>query len=297
MESIKQHIDLEKLPNHIAIIMDGNGRWAKSQGKPRIFGHKSGVTAVREVTEACAEIGIKYLTLYAFSTENWNRPAFEVNALMALLVEAVENELKTLNKNQIRLNAIGDLGKLPSMSQKALMRGIESTKNNTRMTLNLALNYSSRWEIVNATKHIAEDIKENKIKPEDVTEQLFSSYLSTKEFSGFDDEVNYNKDFRYANILVEKLGDYNMNLTYKTDSDSGSGTSVQVNLNPGGSLWGTMTWGTDLWGGGVTQEDKRVYLGTLRGKRIQFKFSNQNAVNQRFKVHGLNFAYNIKGYR
>lgn len=123
------------------------------------------------------------------------------------------------------------------------------------------------------------------------------SYLSTKEFSGFDDEVNYNKDFRYANILVEKLGDYNMNLTYKTDSDSGSGTSVQVNLNPGGSLWGTMTWGTDLWGGGVTQEDKRVYLGTLRGKRIQFKFSNQNAVNQRFKVHGLNFAYNIKGYR
>lgn len=205
MESIKQHIDLEKLPNHIAIIMDGNGRWAKSQGKPRIFGHKSGVTAVREVTEACAEIGIKYLTLYAFSTENWNRPAFEVNALMALLVEAVENELKTLNKNQIRLNAIGDLSKLPSMSQKALLRGIESTKNNTRMTLNLALNYSSRWEIVNATKHIAEDIKENKIKPEDVTEQLFSSYLSTKDIPDPELLIRTSGEQRISNYLLWQI--------------------------------------------------------------------------------------------
>lgn len=123
------------------------------------------------------------------------------------------------------------------------------------------------------------------------------SYIWTKEFSGFDNEVNFTKDFRYANILVEKLGDYNMNLTYRSDSDMGSGTSVQVNLSPGGSLWGVMVWGVDPWGGGVSQEDKRVFLGTLRGKRVQFKFSNQNVINQRFKVHGLNFAYNLKGYR
>ena len=205
MESIKQHIDLEKLPNHIAIIMDGNGRWAKSHGKPRIFGHKNGVTAVREVTEACAELGVKYLTLYAFSTENWNRPAFEVNALMALLVEAVENELKTLNKNNIRLNAIGDLSKLPSGSHKALMRGIESTKNNERMTLNLALNYSSRWEIVHASKLIAEDIKEQKIKPEDVTEQLFSSYLTTKDIPDPELLIRTSGEQRISNYLLWQI--------------------------------------------------------------------------------------------
>src|SRR5699024_1641213 len=146
-ESIYQRIDREKLPQHVAIIMDGNGRWAKQHGKPRIFGHKNGVQSVREVTESAAELGIKYLTLYAFSTENWSRPVREVSALMGLLVETIHREMETLNKNNIRLRAIGELDKLPDRTCKALQEGIEKTKNNNHMVLTLALNYSSRWEI------------------------------------------------------------------------------------------------------------------------------------------------------
>jgi undecaprenyl diphosphate synthase len=205
MIGIKQHIDLEKLPRHIAIIMDGNGRWAKSHGKPRIFGHKNGVTAVREVTEACAELGVEYLTLYAFSTENWNRPAFEVNALMSLLVEAVQNELAKLNKNNIKLNAIGDLHKLPSASRQALLQGIEDTKHNTRMTLNLALNYSSRWEIVHATKLIAQDVKDNKIQPDEVDEALFSNYLSTKNIPDPELLIRTSGEKRISNYLLWQI--------------------------------------------------------------------------------------------
>ena len=139
---LKSNIDLERLPKHIAVIMDGNGRWAKQKGKPRVFGHKNGVQSVREVSEACAELGVEYLTLYAFSTENWSRPALEVNALMTLLVETVRKEVKTLMENDIRLAAIGDIQNLPSKTQKALLEGIDTTKNNKRMTLVLALNLS-----------------------------------------------------------------------------------------------------------------------------------------------------------
>lgn len=205
MDTLKQQIDFNRLPSHIAVIMDGNGRWAKTHGKPRVFGHKNGVDAVREVTEICAEIGVKYLTLYAFSTENWSRPVSEVGALMGLLVEAVRNELKTLNKNNIRLQAIGDLSKLPAASRKALLEGIESTKNNTRMTLVLALNYSSRWEIVQASRHIAEDVKSGQLDPAAIDEHLFSSYLSTKDIPDPELLIRTSGEQRISNYLLWQI--------------------------------------------------------------------------------------------
>lgn len=205
MESLRQQIDVNRLPRHIAVIMDGNGRWAKTHGKPRVFGHKNGVDAVREVTEICAEIGVQYLTLYAFSTENWSRPAAEVGALMALLVEAVRNELKTLNKNNIRLEAIGDLSKLPAASRKALMEGIESTKSNTRMTLVLALNYSSRWEIVQASRHIAEDVQQGKLDPATIDEEVFSQYLSTRNIPDPELLIRTSGEQRISNYLLWQI--------------------------------------------------------------------------------------------
>ncbi|HRD08387.1 MAG: isoprenyl transferase [Saprospiraceae bacterium] len=205
MESLRQQIDVNRLPRHIAVIMDGNGRWAKTHGKPRVFGHKNGVDAVREVTEICAEIGVQYLTLYAFSTENWSRPAAEVGALMALLVEAVRNELKTLNKNNIRLEAIGDLSKLPAASRKALMEGIESTKGNTRMTLVLALNYSSRWEIVQASRHIAEDVQQGKLNPATIDEEVFSQYLSTRNIPDPELLIRTSGEQRISNYLLWQI--------------------------------------------------------------------------------------------
>lgn len=205
MESLRQQIDVNRLPRHIAVIMDGNGRWAKTHGKPRVFGHKNGVDAVREVTEICAEIGVQYLTLYAFSTENWSRPAAEVGALMALLVEAVRNELKTLNKNNIRLEAIGDLSKLPAASRKALMEGIESTKGNTRMTLVLALNYSSRWEIVQASRHIAEDVQQGKLDSSSIDEEVFSQYLSTRNIPDPELLIRTSGEQRISNYLLWQI--------------------------------------------------------------------------------------------
>ena len=156
MVSLKEKIDLTRLPRHVAVIMDGNGRWAKEHGQPRVYGHRHGVQAVRDTTEAAAELGIPWLTLYAFSTENWNRPRLEVSALMSLLVDTLREEIETLNKNNIRLKAIGDLERLPKRTYKALMEGIDNTHDNTRMTLTLALNYSSRWEITEACRKIAE---------------------------------------------------------------------------------------------------------------------------------------------
>ena len=156
MSSAKERIDLSKLPQHVAVIMDGNGRWAKEHGKPRVWGHRNGVKSVREVTEAAAEIGIPWLTLYAFSTENWNRPRLEVNALMEILVTTIREELATMNKNNIRMGAIGDIDKLPPATKKALLEGIENTKNNDRMTLTLALNYSARWEMTEAMRKVAQ---------------------------------------------------------------------------------------------------------------------------------------------
>ena len=167
MSDLKSKIDQSKLPQHIAVIMDGNGRWAKQKGKLRVFGHRNGVKAVRETTEAAAELGIKYLTMYAFSTENWSRPQTEVNALMSLLIQTVRKELSTLTKNNIRLQAIGDLSKLPKDTYRALMDGIEKTKHHTRMTLVLALNYSAKWEIVEASKKLAFAAKNNELSIEE----------------------------------------------------------------------------------------------------------------------------------
>lgn len=191
-----------KLPKHIAIIMDGNGRWAKEKGKPRVFGHKNGVVAVREVTEAAAEIGIEFLTLYAFSTENWSRPTFEVNALMTLLVETVKQELSTLNKNNIRLKAIGDLSGLPPKTRDALLKGIEMTANNTRMTLVLALNYSSRWEIVEAAKKMALDVADGNININAVNAEVFSGYLNTKDIPDPELMIRTSGEHRISNYLL-----------------------------------------------------------------------------------------------
>jgi len=202
---MKSQIDLERLPQHIAIIMDGNGRWAKGKGMPRVFGHKSGVKAVRETTEAAAELGIKYLTLYAFSTENWNRPKLEVNALMALLVETIKNEVKTLNKNNIRLQAIGNLSKLPEKSQKALLKAIEDTKENTRMTLVLALNYSAKWEIMNAVKDLAKQVEIGSLKADDLDENAFANALATKGMPDPELLIRTSGETRISNFLLWQI--------------------------------------------------------------------------------------------
>lgn len=199
------NIDKNKLPQHIAVIMDGNGRWAKAHGKPRIFGHKNGVKSVREVSEAAAELGIKYLTLYAFSTENWSRPAIEISALMGLLVETIRNEVSTLNENNIRLQSIGDISKLPAKSYKALLEGIEKTKDNTGLTLILALNYSSRWEITNAMKRMAHEVKEGRLNPEDINEHIISENLNTSEYPDPELLIRTSGEQRISNYLLWQI--------------------------------------------------------------------------------------------
>ena len=202
---LKSQINLDKLPRHIAIIMDGNGRWAKQHGKPRVFGHQNGVKSVRETTEAAAELGVEYLTLYAFSTENWNRPKLEVNALMSLLVETLNKEIKTLNKNNIRLQAIGDISKLPKKTYKALLEGIENTKNNTRMTLVLALNYSAKWEILQAARDIAAKAKTEDLKIEEVNEEVFANHLSTKGIPDPELLIRTSGETRISNFLLWQI--------------------------------------------------------------------------------------------
>ncbi len=182
--------------------MDGNGRWAKMHGKPRIFGHRNGVKAVREVTEAAAELGVKYLTMYAFSTENWNRPPREVNALMRLLVETLHKEVATLNKNDIRLQAIGEISKLPEKTYKALLAGIENTKNNQRMTLVLALNYSARWEITRAARNLARQVAAGKIAPEAIDENSFAGQLSTAGIPDPELVIRTSGENRLSNFLL-----------------------------------------------------------------------------------------------
>lgn len=199
------NIDKTKLPEHIAIIMDGNGRWAKKHGKPRIFGHKNGVKSVREVSEAAAELGIKYLTLYAFSTENWSRPAIEITALMGLLVETIRKEISTLNENNIKLQSIGDISKLPAKSYKALLEGIENTKNNTGLTLVLALNYSSKWEITNAVKKIAYEVKEGRLLPEDINEHTISANLNTADMPDPELLIRTSGEKRISNYLLWQI--------------------------------------------------------------------------------------------
>jgi undecaprenyl diphosphate synthase len=201
----KEKVDTTRLPEHIAIIMDGNGRWAKAQGKHRIFGHKNGVKAVREVSEGCAEIGIKYLTLYAFSTENWNRPKTEVSALMELLFLTVGREIKTLQKNNIRLNVIGNFHSLPESNRKALMEVMEATKQNTRMVLTLALSYGSREELTEATRQIAMDLKEGKITTDEITQQSISNYLYTKDMPDPELMIRTSGEHRISNFLLWQL--------------------------------------------------------------------------------------------
>ena len=205
MPDLKDKIDIKRLPSHIAVIMDGNGRWAKMHNKPRIFGHRNGVQSVREISEAAAELGIEYLTLYAFSTENWNRPKLEVNALMHLLIDTVRKEINTLNDNDIRLNAIGDIEKLPSKTYEALKEGIEQTKNNKRMVLTLALNYSSRWEITNAAKNIAHDIENKVISPEDIDDTLFEEYLNTRYMPDPELLIRTSGEERISNYLLWQI--------------------------------------------------------------------------------------------
>lgn len=201
----KEKIDTTRLPEHIAIIMDGNGRWAKAQGKHRIFGHKNGVKAVREVTEGCAEIGVKHLTLYAFSTENWNRPKMEVSALMELLFLTIGKEIKTLQKNNIRLNAIGHLHNLPESNRKALTEVMEATKNNTRMTLTLALSYGSREELTEAAKKIAIDFKAGRITLDEISQQTMGDHLYTKGMPDPELMIRTSGEHRISNFLLWQL--------------------------------------------------------------------------------------------
>jgi undecaprenyl diphosphate synthase len=203
--SLKGQINIEKLPQHVAIIMDGNGRWAKSHGKNRVFGHREGVSTVREITETAAELGVKYLTLYTFSTENWSRPAFEVNALMTLLIDTVRAEINTLMKNNIRLLAIGDIERMPSKTYKALQEGIERTKNNTRMTLVLALNYSAKWEILRGVKRLADKVAQGSIEPDEINEQMFEQTLSTVGIPDPELLIRTSGEHRLSNFLLWQL--------------------------------------------------------------------------------------------
>jgi undecaprenyl diphosphate synthase len=205
MLNLKEQINTDKLPLHVAIIMDGNGRWAKSRGKGRSFGHENGVIAVRETVEAAAELGISYLTMYAFSTENWNRPKEEVDALMNLLVKTIHSETGTLNKNNIRLWAIGDLDSLHPDCHEELMNSIKATENNTRMTLVLALSYSARWEITNATRLIAEKVKAGELGPEQITQDVFSSFLSTRNIPDPSLLIRSSGEYRLSNFLLWQI--------------------------------------------------------------------------------------------
>lgn len=205
MSKLKDLIDKERLPRHVAVIMDGNGRWAKKHGRPRVFGHKSGVQSVRETSEAAAEIGVEYLTLYAFSRENWKRPKLEVNALMSLLVDTLRKEINTLNDNNIKLEAIGDIKKLPVKSYTSLMEGIENTKNNSRMTLVLALNYSSRWEITEAARKLSEDVKRGNIDPQNIKEENIISRLETNNYPDPELLIRTSGELRISNFLLWQI--------------------------------------------------------------------------------------------
>ncbi|WP_405573597.1 isoprenyl transferase [Winogradskyella sp. Asnod2-B02-A] len=203
--SIKEQINKEKLPNHIAIIMDGNGRWAKQQGLLRAIGHENGTKSVRQTVEASAELGIKNLTLYAFSTENWNRPKLEVQTLMKLLVKSLKKEIKTLQDNGIKLCAIGCLGDLPKKAHKELLDVIENTKNNTHMTLTLALSYGSREEIVNVIKELSFKVKNNIISVESIDESIINKHLYTQNLPDVDLLIRTSGEQRISNFLLWQI--------------------------------------------------------------------------------------------
>jgi undecaprenyl diphosphate synthase len=205
VKTVKESIDLHNLPQHVAVIMDGNGRWAKGKGAARIFGHRNAVEAVRHVTEGCGELGIKYLTLYAFSTENWGRPKEEVEGLMELLVNTIKNELDSLHKNNVRLRTIGDVSHLPTACQNNLAYAMDSTKNNTGLTVLLALSYSGRWEIIEAVKQLAREVKQGQIAPEEINEQLFSRYLETAGVPDPELLIRTSGEMRVSNFLLWQI--------------------------------------------------------------------------------------------
>ncbi len=202
---MRQELDKNNIPKHIAIIMDGNGRWAMEQGQDRIHGHKNGVHSVKEVSETAAQLGVEYITLYAFSTENWNRPAEEVDALMELLVETIQHEVSTLNENNIRLITIGALDTLPKNAQKNLLKAIEETSTNTGMTLILALSYSSRWEITKAVQQIASEVQNGITSIDQIDDQMIANHLETKQIPDPDLLIRTSGEMRISNFLLWQI--------------------------------------------------------------------------------------------
>jgi undecaprenyl diphosphate synthase len=203
--SLKEKLNAEKLPKHIAIIMDGNGRWAKEKGEDRLFGHYSGVESVRNIVEGCAELGIKYLTLYAFSTENWDRPKDEVTGLMELLVQTIKQEVSTLNKNNIRLHVIGNIKLLPDAARNELAEACDATQTNTGLNLIMALSYSSRWEIIEAVKNIAVEVRNKKLNPRDIDNNVFNQHLCTAGFPDPELMIRTSGEYRISNFLLYQL--------------------------------------------------------------------------------------------
>jgi undecaprenyl diphosphate synthase len=213
--SFKEHIDTHNLPEHVAVIMDGNGRWAKNKGAARIFGHRNAIEAVRQVIEGAGEIGIKYLTLYAFSTENWGRPKEEVDALMELLVNTLQKEIERLHKNKVRLKTIGDIGQLPKDCRENLREATESTKNNTGLTLLIALNYSGRREILKAVNELSMRVKEGTLGVEEIDEQLFASFLDTKNIPDPELLIRTSGEMRISNFLLWQIAYTELYITQK----------------------------------------------------------------------------------
>ncbi|HUC82639.1 MAG TPA: isoprenyl transferase [Flavisolibacter sp.] len=198
-------VDKTRLPRHIAIIMDGNGRWAKEQGQDRLFGHYQGVESVRDIVEGCAELGVGYLTLYAFSTENWDRPQYEVIGLMELLVKTIRGEVESLNKNNIRLHVIGDINMLPDYAQRELAEALQITGNNTGLQLIMALSYSGRWELLNAVKNIAYEVQKGRLNVEEIDQDTLQKYLTTSDFPDPELMIRTSGEYRISNFLLYQL--------------------------------------------------------------------------------------------
>ena len=205
MESFRNRLNKNNIPEHVAIIMDGNGRWAEKHGKARVFGHESGVESVKSVVEGAGEIGIKFLTLYAFSTENWDRPKKEVDALMELLVQAIDAETEALMKNNVRLSTIGDINSMPAKVKEKLEGCINFLNSNTGLNLVIALSYSSKWEIINAVKNIVQDSIDKKIKPEIINNELFENYLNTAEIPDPELLIRTSGEYRISNFLLWQI--------------------------------------------------------------------------------------------
>ncbi len=230
-KSIRYKVEQGSIPKHIAIIMDGNGRWAKEKNLPRISGHRQGINSVREITRVCGEIGVKYLTLYTFSTENWNRPQNEVNALMRLLLNTINKEVRELNKNNVCFKTIGDIDQLPMITKKGIQDGEELTKNNTGLNLCLALSYGSRQEIINSVRRISEKVKNGIMKIEQINEESFSKELYTSEFPDPDLLIRTSGENRISNFLLWQIAYSEIYLTETYWPDFGEGELIKSLLD------------------------------------------------------------------